>query len=51
MPSLRKLGVPERAAAQAAANARRWWHNAAMFIHFGLTTRYFDQLGVPRLAE
>ena len=48
---LRKLGVPESAAAQAAANTRRWWHNAAMFVHFGLTTRYFDQLGVPRLAD
>lgn len=48
---LRKLGVPPTAAAQAAANARRWWHNAAMFVHFGLTTRYFDQLGVPRLAD
>ena len=47
---LRKLGVPETAAAQAAANTRRWWHNAAMFVHFGLTTRYFDQLRVPRLA-
>ena len=48
---LRKLGVPELAAAQAAANARRWWHNAALFVHFGLNTRYFDQLGVPRLAD
>jgi group II intron reverse transcriptase/maturase len=47
---LRKLGVPDVAAAQVAANARRWWHNAAMFVHFGLTTRYFDRLGVPRLA-
>jgi group II intron reverse transcriptase/maturase len=48
---LRKLGVPQAAAAQAAANVRRWWHNAARFVHFGLTTRYFDQLGVPRLAD
>jgi RNA-directed DNA polymerase len=48
---LRKRGVPDSAATQAAANARRWWHNAAMFVHFGLTTRYFDQLGVPRLAD
>jgi hypothetical protein len=44
---LRKLRVPERAA----GNARRWRHNAAMFVHFGLTTRYFNQLGVPRLAD
>lgn len=48
---LRKLGVPNTAAAHVAANARRWWHNASMFVHFGLTTRYFDQLGVPRLAD
>ena len=48
---LRKLGVPELAAARAAANARRWWHNAAMFVNLGLTTRYFDHLGVPRLAD
>jgi RNA-directed DNA polymerase len=47
---LRKLGVRGNAAAQAVANAQRWRHNAAMFVHFGLTTRYFDQLGVPRLA-
>ena len=48
---LRKLGVPGSAAAPVAGNVRRWWHNAAMFVHFGLTTRYFDQLGVPRLAD
>lgn len=48
---LRMLGVPGSAAAQVAANVRRWWHNAAMFVHFGLTTRYFDHLGVPRLAD
>jgi RNA-directed DNA polymerase len=48
---LRKLGVPTTAAAQVAAHTRRWWHNAAMFVHFGLTTRYFDQIGVPRLAD
>ena len=48
---LRKLGVPENAAARAAANTRRWWHNAVLFVHFRLTTRYFDQLGVPRLAD
>ena len=48
---LQKLEVPGSAAAQVAAHTRRWWHNAAMFVHFGLTTRYFDQLGVPRLAD
>ena len=48
---LRKLGVPGTAAAQVTANARRWWHNAAMFVHLGLTTCYFDRIGVPRLAD
>jgi RNA-directed DNA polymerase len=47
---LRKLGVAPTAAAQAAAATRRWWHNAALAVHLGLTTRYYDRLGVPRLA-
>jgi RNA-directed DNA polymerase len=46
-----KLGVGPTAAAQAAAGTRRWWHNAAMAVHLGLTTRYFDRIGVPRLAQ
>jgi RNA-directed DNA polymerase len=48
---LRARGVPERVAAQAAAHARRWWctaHHAA--LHIALPTRYFDRLGLPRLA-
>ncbi len=47
---LHKLGVPSVAAAQVAANTRRWWHNAAMLIHLGLSTRYYDRIGVPKLA-
>jgi RNA-directed DNA polymerase len=39
------------AVAHVAANARRWWHNAAMFVRCGLITRYFDRIGVPRLAD
>jgi hypothetical protein len=46
-----KLGVGPTAAAQAAAGTRRWWHNAAVAVHLGLTTRYFDRIGVPRLAQ
>ena len=49
---LRARGVPEIVAAQAASHARRWWvtaHHAA--LHIALPTRYFDQLGVPRLAS
>jgi RNA-directed DNA polymerase len=48
---LRARGVSQRVAAQAASHARRWWftaHHAA--LHIALPTRYFDQLGVPRLA-
>jgi RNA-directed DNA polymerase len=48
---LRKLGVPPSAAAQAAANTRRWWHNAARFVQSGLTTGHYDRIGVPRLAD
>ena len=45
-----KLGVPGLAAARVAANTRHWWHNAAMLVQLGLTIRYYDRLGVPRLA-
>ena len=38
------------AAARVAANARRWWKNAAMAIHIALPNRYFDELGVPKLG-
>lgn len=47
---LRKLGVSPTAAVQAAAGTRRWWHRAVMFVQLGLTTRYYDRVGVPRLA-
>lgn len=47
---LRARGLSERAAATVAANGRRWWKNSGMLIHLAFPTRYFDQLGVPRLA-
>jgi RNA-directed DNA polymerase len=47
---LRARGMSEHAAAKVATNGRRWWKNAAMAIHIALTNRYFDELGVPRLA-
>lgn len=43
-------GMSAGAAAQVAANARRWWHNSAMAIHIALPNALFDKLGVPRLA-
>jgi RNA-directed DNA polymerase len=43
-------GMSGRAAAQVAANARRWWRNSAMAIHIALPNAVFDKLGVPRLS-
>jgi group II intron reverse transcriptase/maturase len=47
---LRARGLSEDKAKQVAANGRRWWRNSAMTIHIAFPTRYFDELGVPRLA-
>ncbi len=47
---LRSRGLSAHAAACVAANSRRWWKNSGMAINVALPTRYFDQLGVPRLA-
>jgi RNA-directed DNA polymerase len=47
---LRARGLSEHAAAYVAANTRRWWKNSAMRIHVALPIRYFDELGIPRLA-
>jgi group II intron reverse transcriptase/maturase len=43
-------GLSTDAAAMVAGNGRRWWRNSAMAIHIALPNRYFDELGVPRLA-
>jgi len=47
---LRARGLPERAAAKVAGNGRRWWRNSALLINVAFPIRYFDELGVPRLA-
>ena len=47
---LRARGLSRTAAAQVAANVRRWWRNSGMAIHIALPNSYFDGLGVPRLA-
>jgi RNA-directed DNA polymerase len=47
---LRRLGLSEVDAALAARVNRRWWSRAAKLVHAGLTTRYYDRIGVPRLA-
>jgi len=48
---LRARGLSERGAAKVAGNGRRWWKNSGMLIHVAFPTRYFDELGVPRLAS
>jgi group II intron reverse transcriptase/maturase len=48
---LRARGIPARRAQQAAAHATRWWRTAAhVVLQEALPTRYYDQLGIPRLA-
>jgi|SRR5208337_4485143 len=48
---LRRVGLSHPAAAAVAAHTGRWWHNAQHnYLHLALTTRYYDRLGVPRLA-
>ena len=47
---LRARGASERVAGTVAANARRWWKNSAMLLNTALPNRFFDQLGLPRLA-
>jgi group II intron reverse transcriptase/maturase len=47
---LRARGTSKDVAAQVAANVRRWWHNSAMLLNSALPNRFFDELGVPRLA-
>lgn len=47
---LRARGLSEVAAARVAKNGRRWWKNSAMAINIAFPIRYFDELGIPRLA-
>jgi RNA-directed DNA polymerase len=48
---LRRRGAPDDVARQVAANSRRWWKNSGGKLHLALPTRYYDDLGVPRLAS
>ena len=47
---LRARGLSELKAAKVAANGRRWWKNSAKLINVAFPIRYFDGLGLPRLA-
>ncbi len=47
---LRARGLSQPAAAYVARHTRRWWWNSSRYLHVALPNRYFDALGVPRLA-
>jgi RNA-directed DNA polymerase len=47
---LRARGLSEAKAAIVARNGRRWWKNSAKLINVAFPIRYFDGLGLPRLA-
>lgn len=47
---LRARNVPTSVAARVAANSQRWWRTSRMLLNAALPIRYFDELGVPRLA-
>jgi group II intron reverse transcriptase/maturase len=47
---MRARGASSDTAAQVAANTRRWWLNSARRLNSVLTNRFFDELGIPRLA-
>jgi RNA-directed DNA polymerase len=40
---MRRLGLSDAVAAQAAAVNQRWWARAASAVHAGLTARYYDR--------
>jgi group II intron reverse transcriptase/maturase len=44
-------GLPRAQAAKVAYYGRRWWKNSGMLINKAFPNRYFDQLGIPRLAS
>jgi group II intron reverse transcriptase/maturase len=45
-----RRGTPEDVARRVAANSRRWWKNSAMALNIAFPARYYDEIGVPRLA-
>jgi RNA-directed DNA polymerase len=48
---MRRRGASAETARVVAANTRRWWKNSGKALQSVLTTRYFDELGVPRLQS
>ena len=47
---LRARGVEPLTAALIARDLRRWWHNSKRYSHIAFPNRFFDELGLPRLA-
>jgi len=47
---LRARGLPDQEARKVAGNLRSWWRNSSMALNRALPPKYFDQLGLPRLA-
>jgi RNA-directed DNA polymerase len=47
---LRARGLSASQAAKVQGNARRWWKNSAMAIHYALPNSLFAGLGLPRLG-
>ena len=45
-----RRGAQEDVARKVAANSRRRWKNSAMALNIALPARYYDDIGVPRLA-
>ena len=43
-------GMPRETARRIAANGRRWWRNSRYLLNAVLPIRFFDELGLPRLA-
>jgi group II intron reverse transcriptase/maturase len=48
---LRARGLSRDSAAKVAVNGRRWWRNSSGLINVAFPIRYFDDLGLPRLAS
>lgn len=48
---LRNRGASVHLAARIAVNVQRWWWNSKLRLHHVFTLAYFDELGLPRLAQ
>jgi RNA-directed DNA polymerase len=48
---LRGQGASEARAQMVAGNCRRWWRTSATGLNSVMPSRFFDQMGLPRLAD